>query len=506
MENRLVYGKNSLERIVSLEIKDSSVEIFQQQPDGSIKSILVPHKYWIISNKWHNRTAKVLEGNLYFKYMSFFDERKDWETFKYTMKHRMDLYSIYNEKESFMVTSGHTYCKGLKPSEIGVLSFDIETNGLKRNAQSRVFLISNTYRLGTKVIKKLFCYDEYNSDGEMIEDWCKWVCECDPSFLVGHNINGYDLPYLHHVAGLTGHGMPLGRDKSNISFSTFESKFRLDGTRDLKYNKVAIYGREVIDTMFLAYKYDIGKKYENYKLKNIIKQEGLEKADRTYYDAGKIKDNYKIPEEWEKIKAYCVDDSDEALALYDLMIPPYFYMGQSVPKSMQAMIESATGGQISSILVRGYLQDGHSIPKASEIQQIGGGLSFGVPGIYRNIYKQDIASLYPSIIRQYKLYDKDKDPKGYFLKLCDTLTLERLKNKKLAKETGQEYYKHLEQSQKQTINSIYGMCNTAGIPFNSPKIGDFITAKGREILGKAIFWATGKETQYWLDLFEEKTK
>ena len=171
--------------------------------------------------------------------------------------------------------------------------------------------------------------------------------------------------------------------------------------------------------MFLAYKYDIGRKYESYGLKWIINYEGLEKEDRVFYDAGKIKDNYMIPEEWEKIKAYAEDDGDDALALFDLMVPPFFYMTQMVPKPMQLMIESASGSQLNSLMVRSYLQERHSIPKADDTQDFEGAISFGEAGIYPNSVSIDIASLYPSVMLQYEVYSAKKDPKKNMLTLID---------------------------------------------------------------------------------------
>jgi DNA polymerase elongation subunit (family B) len=74
--------------------------------------------------------------------------------------------------------------------------------------------------------------------------------------------------------------------------------------------------------------------------------------------------------------------------------------------------------------------------------------------IYKNVFKLDVASLYPSIIRQYKIYNKQKDPEANFLNIIETLTLDRLKDKKLAKETGLKYYKDLISCRPLVIDSI----------------------------------------------------
>jgi DNA polymerase elongation subunit (family B) len=134
----------------------------------------------------------------------------------------------------------------------------------------------------------------------MIAHWCEWVREIDPSIILGHNIITYDLPFLTHVAKLYKYeGLQLGRDESYMTSWTYPSKFRIDGSREQEYHKLKVYGREIIDTMFLSIKYDIGRKYESYGLKAIIKHENLEVKDRQFYDASTIKDNYLIPEELE---------------------------------------------------------------------------------------------------------------------------------------------------------------------------------------------------------------
>jgi DNA polymerase elongation subunit (family B) len=246
--------------------------------------------------------------------------------------------------------------------------------------------------------------------------------------------------------------------------------------------------------MFLAYRYDIvEKKYESYGLKPIIKKENLETPGRTFYDASTIKTNIFIPEERKKIIDYAKDDADDSLKLLDLMAPPFFYMAWSIPKSFQAITESAPGSQINTMLVRSYLQQGHSIPKASEVVPFEGAISDGYAGIYKNCIKWDVASLYPSIMIEHSVGLGAKDPSSNFQTLVHYFTSERLKNKKLAKTTGEKYYDDLQAAQKILINSFYGFLSTNGLQFNSPEGAAFVTAQGREYLKKAVLYCTGKE-------------
>lgn len=491
--NNLIFGKNDLQNVVSIEVSDGSAEIFVQNPDGSVTSQFIPNKYWLLSEKPQVlRHWMTMKGNLHYKYGAQFDTRNDFVKFRSILKKKeIDTFSIWDEKESCLVNKGITYFKGLKPKDVTVLSFDIETNGLLHNADSHIFLISNTLRKNGVTTRKLFSYDDYENDAGMILDWCDWVMEVDPSIILGHNIVSYDLPYIQHIAKLHGSHVFLGRNESEMEISDYESSFRVDGSRDQAYHKIKIYGREIIDTYMLSIKYDVGKKYESYGLKSIIKQEGLEVAGRQHYDAATIKDNFENPEEWEKIKAYAMHDADDSLALFDLMIPAYFYLTQIVPKSFQAMTESASGSQINSVMIRSYLQEGHSLPKADQVVPFQGALSGGTPGIYNNCVKWDVSSLYPSIMLEYSVYDEDKDPKANFLKILEHMRNSRLEHKKLFKETGIRHHNDMSEALKIFINSSYGFMSAPGLNFNCPSGADFITKTGREILTKAIEWAIG---------------
>ncbi len=496
MSNDLIYGRNSQQNIVGVEDnKDGTTELFIQTSKGDVVSKSVLNEYWILTDSPADEYSTELKGDSYYKYKNTFTLRDDFEYSKtHFRKFGNRAYFINDPKEAFMVANGYSYYKGLKHSEVSVLSFDIETTSLEHTKEAKVLIISNTFRDSNgKRERKLFCYDEYKTDKDFFDAWCSWVREKDPSIITGHNVFGYDLPYLAFCCDRAGTELSLGRKKQAARFNRYSSKFRKDQSQFIDYNKCYIFGREIVDTFFLSIKYDVvNKKYESYGLKQIIKAEGLEIADRQFYDASLIRKNYKIPEEWTKIKDYALHDADDALSLWDLQGPSSFYWAQSVPKSLQEIVCGATGSQLNSILTRAYLQEGHSLPKPDVVRHFQGAISIGEPKIWRNVVKWDISSLYPSIIIQYKIYDKNKDPKAYFLKMVESFRTQRLENKKKAKETGLQYYKDLEQSQKIGINSAYGLLATM-VLFNSPDNAELVTKYGREILLKSIKWATGKD-------------
>jgi DNA polymerase, archaea type len=485
--NKLIYGKNDTQSIVGLEIEGEQATLLMA--DGSQESI--PYRYWLLLTERHSPKLVPLEGSLPYKYLVEYTTSKEYYDVINKCKARnYEYFTIYNQRESFMAREGHTFYKGMKPSDLSVLSFDIETNtGLEHTKDSMVLLISTTWRKGNTLHKRLFSYDEFTSQEAMLNEFCSHVCYVDPDVIVGHNLFGYDLPFLQHVANLHKTRLYLGRDVSPIKFDKRTSEFRKDGSQTYTYTDARIWGREIVDTFFLALKSDIGRKYESYGLKAIIKHEGLEKPGRQHYDASKISANYKVAEEWRKIKEYAKDDADDALALFDLMIPGFFYYTQMVPMSLQRIINTATGRQVNALMIRAYLQDGHSLPRATEAEHFEGAISMGNPGVYKHVYKVDVASLYPSIILQHEIKDNAKDPKGLFLDMVKVITEQRLENKRLHKETGERRYKDLSEGQKIVANSFYGFLGANRLLFNCPVNAAKVTEYGRDILKQAITWA-----------------
>lgn len=489
-QNDLIFGKDKTKNVVNVSLENDALHIFTEN-NGKIDCLIRPANYWIVSRNPQEDSTR-LNGKNYYNHISIFNKYNEFiNTRKYL--YNKDIWSIYDTQEANLILKGITYYKDLKVTDVSVLSFDIETVGKNIDENSKVLIISNTFRSQGKIIKKLFKYDDYDTDGEMINAWCKWVCESNPSIMIGHNIFGFDFPYLNYCYQREyKENLRLGRDDaSEIQINDYTSSFRKDGSQSYDYTNIKIFGRDIVDTFFLAIKFDIKRKYVSYALKQIIKQEKLEKEDRQHYDASKIAENYKKPLEWKKIIQYGKDDADDGLALFDLMIPSFFYYAQSIPKTLQQIINTASGSQINSFLVRSYLSENKALPKSSEVKNFEGGISIGIPGVYEGVAKADVASMYPSIILEHKLFDKMKDPDGNFLKMVDYFTKERLENKALSKKTGDRYYKDVEQAMKIIINSAYGLCNTPGLLFNAPYMGAFITKKSREVLLGAVKWATG---------------
>lgn len=501
----IIYGINKESNIVNISVDEPAglVYIFKEI-DGVVSYTTKQYKHWVLFQEPINNTLKTLSGSQPYKYIKEYtlDELAAVRKRLYYYKN----YTVYNKPENFMIRNGYTYFKDMKNADVSLLSFDIETTGLDPNT-CELLLITNTFRKNGKYISKTFSLIDYVDEVPMISTWCAWVKEMDPTILLGHNINMFDIPFINTrwYRG-TDTMLPLGRLENRIIIEERPREFRKDGSQTYTYHRINCFGREIVDTFFLSIKADIARKYESYGLKSIIKQEGLEEAGREFYDASQIGKNWHIPEERTKIIAYAEADSRDPIKLFDLMGASFFYICPVVPKTFQVMIESATGSQINAVLVRSYLQKDKSVAETSSVPPFQGAISFGVPNIYRNMVKIDFSALYPSIMRQYNVYDEKKDPGQHFLKIVEYFAEYRQQYKKQYKETKDKYYDDLQNVAKVIANSCYGFLAANGLNYNSPAKASFITEKARELLIFSITWATSKDLDYWIKLFEEKTK
>lgn len=482
----LIFGKDSTEYITNITVDNDEVYIYKS--DGSVEQ--KEYQNWAVGCNW-TEGAQRLKGHQYFTYIKELPEDQ-WYNIKNNWNPR--IWTPRTASEGFMLRSGMTYYKNMKVSDVSLLSFDIEATTLdKDDPEAQVVLVSMTYRDKTgKIEKRLFDMFDYKNVKDMWFDISLFVNTTNPDIILGHNILSYDLPYFNQQTHLN-----WGKNQEHIIFDEKVSKIRKDRSQQYEFHNATINGREIVDTFFLSLKYDISREFPSYSLKSIEKHLGLVVEDRSWdfqkwpvkklIEAKKNGNN----EIWQKFREYCQDDSDSPIKMFDIMIPSFFYLCQSVPKTLQQMINEASGSQLDSLMIRAYLQNGYGLPKSSKKEEFEGAISMGIPGSYNNVRKVDVASLYPSIMLQYEIYDNKKDPNRYMLTMLKYFRNQRLTNKKLAKETGDKYYDDLQNAQKIMINSMYGFMGAGYLLFNYPKGAAEVTKYGRDILLKGVEWATG---------------
>jgi DNA polymerase elongation subunit (family B) len=146
---------------------------------------------------------------------------------------------------------------------------------------------------------------------------------------------------------------------------------------------------------------------------------------------------------------------------------------------------------IDPLLVRAYLRAGAALPahEASDgTPHSGAGLHLFATGVARRIVKADVASLYPSLMREYRIGPR-RDRLGALLALVDRLVDQRLAAKaqgKAAAPGSPERHSHeaLSAAMKLVINSAYGYLGASGLTrFSDVHAANEVTRRGREVLG-----------------------
>jgi DNA polymerase elongation subunit (family B) len=258
----LIFGKDKTLRVVGCEPGPANqCELFVQNEQGLVASKFVPMKHWILYTEQLSPKMQTLAGNQPYKYLMEYDNLSKYEdVLKSSRNNQIETYVCRDKQESFLVKEGVTYYKDLKVKDISVLSFDLEHTygiGEKLNKDGKLLLISNTFRdAAGNIEKKLFSFDAFESDGQMITAWCRFVRVMNPSIIIGHNIFGHDFKILRHAANKSGATLKLGRDQSEIKFDYKKSLKRKDGSQAYEYFNVRAYGREIVDTFFLAINYE----------------------------------------------------------------------------------------------------------------------------------------------------------------------------------------------------------------------------------------------------------
>ncbi len=457
-------------------------------PDGTTETLKRRFRYFILSNKRHSPEWLKLSGQGFFQYMKLFDQKGSafWKEYKSLT----EKFVIHNDIEAARVLSGVKLFDGLQCKELCILAFDIETNGLAVNDASFIYIISCVVRKNGQITQKLFNYDAFQSQAAMLRAWVAWVNEISPHVMSAYNGYRFDWPFILRVAKNHGVKLTLGRDGSELEVASHASHFRKEGGQQYGFHDIQIFGRDCVDAMFLVMKADQAeRRFESYALKSVIKTLGLERENRQHFDASSIQNEYKNPESWVKIQQYAIDDALDALVLLEKYLPPYFAITKIIPKSLQQIINGATGSQINSSLIASYLQMGHSIPKSSETAPFEGGMTFSKLGLFKRVFRADVSSLYPSVCIQWNIHDPLKDPQNHFIQLLSEWTKERLQFKALFEESGDENAQAMSGALKILINSAFGAMATRGLNFNSQEKAEEITKRGREILAHAIAYA-----------------
>lgn len=325
------------------------------------------------------------------------------------------------------------------------------------------------------------------SEGKMLEEFIKYIRIINPDYILGWNIESYDIPYILNrlqKINLNYHAV------SNLNYITFRQTQEVSAHKFSSFY-INIRGMGVFDLMSASQRlwlgkycgYSLDKMSEHYLKKNKIEVDDIDEL----YE----KDINKLAEYNIQDVRLCIE-LDNKLELFKKFQSFQDIISINVHNSL---IQS--GNIIQYLLQHSNRILLNSNYKADSKTFEGGYVLDSIPGIYKDCLKYDFVSMYPSILITYNispdtiLLNKEEDcinmndkyyfkqEKGIITKVVEELYEKRVQYKK-------ENNKDLSLVYKLLMNSIYGQFTAPYSRLYSFYCGKAITHQGRRIIKNLV--------------------
>jgi len=381
-----------------------------------------------------------------------------------------------------------------------VMSFDIESDYETSELFSIAFVSSQTRRvlmIGDGVADESV---EYVADERaLLQRWIEWVARIDPDILIGWNVINFDLRLLQDRAQALGVPLAIGRagtlpqwrqsqaDRSHY-FVLIPGRVVLDGIETLRsatFNFPSFALESVAQDMLGRGKliHQSGQTDPLYKAKQIRRQFNEDKPQLAAYNLEDCQLVWEIFEHAELIKFSIerarltgleMDRAGGSVAAFDnLYLPRLHRKGYIAPNIGDYQGELSAPG--------GYVMDSK-------------------PGLQESVLVLDYKSLYPSIIRTFRvdpyarIAAKQADPAdviagydGASFHKQDHILPQIIENLWAARdEAKRESNATLSQAIKIIMNSFYGVLGTSGCRLHDSRLTSSITKRGHDIIIQTV--------------------
>lgn len=255
----------------------------------------------------------------------------------------------------------------------------------------------------TKVIEVI-------AEADLIAAFVELVREKNPSVILGYNIMGFDMYYMHNRSCLLNMRSMINRlsaiNYRNVTFVEKEWSSSAFNKQSLRYYHIP--GRLVIDLLFIVRR---ELKLSSYTLKSVAAEilDGVNKDPLTVQG---IFTCYRVgtPRLMSIVGSYCVKDSKVTLDVFNKLqtwyslcemssiskVPILFLYTQGQQVKMHSNIYHLCVKENTVVQKDGYkTKDNESYTGAMVVDP--------VPGVYEKVVLLDFQGLYPSIIRAYNL-------------------------------------------------------------------------------------------------------
>ncbi len=389
--------------------------------------------------------------------------------------------------DQYLTASGRTYFRGLGFADLRRLQLDLETTGLDPTVD-RVFLIAVRFPDGSTETLEAATLDDVG-EAELIARLVAAVATADPDVIENHNLHGFDLPFLAQRARRLGVALDLGRIGGGLRQRPARRGIAAADQPDRRHRLVAP-GRELIDTMDAVLRHDVAtRELPDHGLKAVARALGVAAADRELIAGARIHDVYR--RDPARVRRYATADVVEVAEVARLLGGATFALAQMAPRRYERLADAGPAtGVLDPLLVRAYLRAGTALPAATPgdgTPHSGAALHLFAAGVAHRVVKADVASLYPSLMRTYRI-GPARDTLGALLAMVDRLVVQRLAAKDAGRAappgSGERHRQEaLSSAMKLLINSAYGYLAAGGLTrFADVHAANEVTRHGRAVL------------------------
>lgn len=392
--------------------------------------------------------------------------------------------------EQYLMQTGRVYFLGLTFEDLHRLQFDLETTSLDPH-RGRIFLIALRDSRGFATTLEAPSPDD---EAEMIAKLCQIIHDRDPDCLENHSLFPFDLQFLEYRAQILGVPLRLGRDGGPQRLERREETLAIgpEARRRVRYS---VAGRELIDTLDAVRRYDfVVRDLPSHGLKDVARYFGIATPDRVYLEGATIFETFQ--RDPDLVRSYALDDVEEVDGLSRRLLGASFALAGMAPRRYERVASAGPAmGILEPMLVRAYLRAGMALPRQDENaahgMHEGGTVHLFATGIAEHVVKADVASLYPSLMRSFRI-GPTCDRLGVLLGILDRLTDLRLAHKAAAKSAvlgslEADMHDATQAAMKILINAAYGYMGAGSMAlFADMHAADEVTRRGREVLAQVL--------------------
>ena len=373
------------------------------------------------------------------------------------------------------------------------LSVDIETGSADQlycigchftdgvHEERHVFMAAHgRHHKGTQV---QYCHDTPGA----LEAFLGLVRRLDPDLLCGWNIIGFDLPFLQARCDELEMAFPIGRGGGLLRLAETAGRWNAHVP-----GRVVVDGIPALKGSFFD--------YENFRLETVA-QAVLGEGKALTFDGGDKQGEIDtlFREEKEKLAAYNLRDAELVNAIFDKTGLIDLMISRSLVSGLLLDRLGRSVAAFDHFFLPRLHRKGFVAPDRDAVE-VGDSLPGGLvlpsqPGLYEHVAILDFRSLYPSIIRTFKICpyawlmsEKDpvRTPTGATFSATEHILpdyIEELMTVRTRART--EGHPELAQAVKILMNSFYGVMGAPSCRFYNPVLPIGITATGQWVLRTA---------------------